>query len=309
MQARARILQGIRLFFSERGFLEVETPVRVVCPGLEPHLVAIPAGNGRWLRTSPELHLKKLLATGCGPVFELARCFRGEESGPWHRSEFTMLEWYRPHQTLETIARDVAALLPEVARVANADVTSIRGCDFSAPVERLTVREAVQRYAGIDLAALRDRGMFAAALRGIGIASSEDDSWDELFFRVMILKVEPQLGRRQITILSEYPASQAALANIRPDPDWPVALRFEVYAGGIELANAFDELTDGSEQRRRHEADRDYRRAHGRELPELDEEFLAALEGGMPPCAGIALGVDRLMALVLNVDDIRQLTF
>ncbi len=309
MQARARILEGIRVFFSERGFLEVETPVRVICPGLEPHLVAIPADEGLWLRTSPELHLKKLLAAGFGPLFELARCFRGEESGPWHRTEFTMLEWYRPQAGLEAIAGDVAALLPYLARIAGADVTSIRGCDFSAPIERLTVRQAFQRDVGIDLAAHRERASLASALRRNGVECRDDDNWDELFFRAMVLRVEPQLGRERITILSEYPASQAALANVRLDPEWPVALRFEVYAGGIELANAFDELIDADEQRRRHEADRAYRREHGRELPNLDEEFLAALESGMPPSAGIALGVDRLIALLLDVDDIRQLTF
>jgi lysyl-tRNA synthetase class 2 len=309
LHARARILEGIRVFFRDRGLLEVETPVRVICPGLEPHLVAIPAGDRRWLRTSPELHLKKLLASGSGPIFELARCFRADESGPWHRTEFTLLEWYRPDADLTAIEADVIALLPHLASVANADPTNIRGCDLSAPPLALTVREAVHRHTGLDLAALRDAAAFAAALRALELNVSADDDWDALFFRLMITRVEPHLGRDRITLLREYPASQAALANIRPDPDWPVALRTEVYLSGIELANAFDELTDPVEQRRRHEADRALRRSLGREVPDLDEEFLAALDAGMPRCAGIALGIDRLIALLLGLDDVRQVTW
>ncbi len=306
LAARAEVLAGIRSFFRERGFLEAETPARVVCPGLEPHLVALPAGADRWLITSPELHLKRLVAAGAPRVFELARCWRGDERGAQHLTEFTMLEWYRAHAGLDALADDCAALLPAAARAAGRDPAAVPGCDLTAPPERLTVREAFDRWAGIDLAARREAGALAAAARRLEVATAPDDSWDELFFRIFLARVEPQLGRGRMTVLSEFPASQAALARVRDDAAWPVALRFELYAAGVELANAFDELTDPAEQRRRHEADRAARRAAGREVPALDEEFLAALEAGMPPCAGIALGVDRLVALVLGLGGARD---
>jgi lysyl-tRNA synthetase class 2 len=305
LAARDRVVRSIRAFFHERGFLEVDTPSRVVCPGLEPHLVAQPAG-GRWLATSPELHLKRLLVAGAERVFELARAWRGEERGDWHLGEFTLLEWYRAWEGLDALVADVAALLPAAARAAGRDPAAVGGCDLTAPVERLTVREAVRRHTGLDLAALRDRADLAGALDAEGIATDTGDDWDELFFRLFLARVEPHLGRERITVLEEYPASQAALARVRHDPHWPVALRFEVYAAGLELANAFDELTDPIEQRRRHEADRAARRAHGREVPPLDEDFLAALASGHPPAAGIALGIDRLVALVLGLGSVRE---
>jgi lysyl-tRNA synthetase class 2 len=306
-QQRARIVAAIREFFVGRGFLEVETPIRVVCPGLEPHLVAIPSGPDRWLRTSPELHLKRLLAAGSGPIFELARCFRGDEAGPWHRTEFTMLEWYRPNATLDAIAEDVALLLPVAAQAAGLPHATIRGCDLKVPLERISVRAVVQRETGIDLAAHSTASSLANALNALGLRVAQDDDWDALFFRLMIERVEPKLGRERATILFHYPASQAALANTSVDADgWPIALRFEVYLAGIELANAFDELTDAQEQRRRHLADQAARRQAGREVPALDEQFLAALERGMPPSAGIALGVDRLIALVCGRDRIES---
>lgn len=306
LAARAAILAGIRSFFRERGFLEAETPARVVCPGLEPHLVALPAGPDRWLITSPELHLKRLVAAGAPRVFELARCWRGDERGTQHLTEFTLLEWYRAHEGLDALVEDCAALLPAAARAAGRDPAgAVPGCDLTAAPERLTVREAFARDAGIDLAAHRSREALADAARSLGLPVADDDTWDEVFFRIFLARVEPRLGRGRMTVLAEFPASQAALARVRDDGAWPVALRFELYAAGIELANAFDELTDPGEQRRRHEADRAARRAAGREAPALDEEFLAALEAGLPPCAGIALGVDRLVALVLGLEGAR----
>ncbi len=306
LAGRARLVAAVRGFFAERGFMEVETPARVVCPGLEPHLVAIPAGRGRWLRTSPELHLKRLIAAGAGRLFEVARCFRGDESGPWHLTEFTLLEWYRPNETLEALVNDVRALLPACASACGADPCDVLGCDLTLPPEEISVRDAVRAHAGIDLASYRDRDALAAWLSREGFGVSSDDTWDDLFFKLFLGRVEPSLGRERITVLSEYPASQAALARVREDDVWPVALRFEVFVAGIELANAFDELTDAGEQRRRHEADRATRAAAGREVPPLDEEFLGALERGFPPCAGIALGLDRLAALVLGLRGARD---
>lgn len=307
LEKRSRILQGIRDFFVERGFLELETPARVVCPGLEPHLVALPAGEGRWLRTSPELALKRALAAGAERIFEIARVFRGDERGDWHLDEFTMLEWYRAHAGLDAIAQDVEGLLRAAAQAAAVDPATVPGCDFSLSAERVTVRELCVRHAGLDLAKHRSRDALADALRQREVSVGEGDDWDDLFFRLFLEWVEPHLGQGRVTIVSEYPASQAALANVREDEEWPVALRFEVYAAGIELANAFDELTDPVEQRRRHDADRAARKMAGRETPPLDERFLAALEAGMPPSAGIALGVDRLVALVLGRKSIRDI--
>ncbi|MDH3284917.1 MAG: EF-P lysine aminoacylase EpmA [Acidobacteriota bacterium] len=305
LAARARIVAEVRRFFDERGFLEVETPARVVCPGLEPHLVALPAGPDRWLRTSPELHLKRLLAAGAERIYEIARSFRGDETGPWHMTEFTLLEWYRANEGLDALVDDVHGLLRRCAEAAGADPSDVRGCDLTLAPEEITVRDAVRAQTGIDLAEHRDRGPLAERLAHEGIAVSPGDDWDDLFFKLFIERVEPHLGRERVTILSEFPASQSALARVRVDPTWPVALRFEVFASGIELANAFDELTDPMEQRRRHEADRAARAAAGREVPPLDEAFLAALEAGCPPAAGIALGLDRLVALVLGLTGAR----
>ncbi len=312
LEARARALAALRAFFDGRGFLHLETPARVPCPGLEPHLVPFPAGHGRWLITSPELHLKKALAAlapaSPGPVrlYEVARVFRDDEGGPWHLPEFTMVEWYRADEGLEALVRDLAELLPAVAEAAGGDPRNASGTDLTLPFERLTVREAFARYAGIDLAACRERSALAAAVRALGLPADPRDTWDDLFFRVFLDRVEPHLGRERATVLAEYPAGQAALARVRDDPAWPVALRFELYAGGVELANAFDELTDAAEQRRRHEADREARRAAGLPVPDLDEEFLAALAAGMPRAAGIALGFDRLLAVVLGLPGARE---
>lgn len=306
LQQRAAIVHEIRCFFRERSFLELETPARVVCPGLEPHLFPLPAGKDRWLITSPELHLKRALAAGAERIFELARVWRGEESGPWHLTEFTMLEWYRAFSGLEHLIEDLKELFPRLALAAGIPPERVPGCDLRQPFERLTVREAVARWSGIDLAGLLKRSALAQALATLGIESSAEDDWDDLFFRLFLKRVEPHLGSGRVTILSEYPASQAALAKVRPDPEWPVALRFEVYAGGVELANAFDELTDPAEQRRRHEADREHRRLHRRERPGLDETFLSALGAGHPPAAGIALGIDRLVALILGLNGLEE---
>jgi lysyl-tRNA synthetase class 2 len=306
LEQRTDILHAVREFFRERGFREVETPARVICPGLEPHLVPFPAGANRWLITSPELHLKRLLAAGAERIFEISRVWRGDERGDWHLAEFTMLEWYRAFCGLDDLVNDVIELLRAAARGAAVDPGDVAGCDLSRDPERLTVREAFRRYAGLELAELKGKALLAAALDRLGLRHAPDDGWNELYFRVFVERVEPHLGRGRVTILEEHPASQAALARVRDDPDWPVALRFEVYAAGIELANAFDELTDPVEQRRRHEADREHRRRHGSPTPDLDENFLAALAAGAPPAAGIALGLDRLVAVILGLPDIRQ---
>lgn len=305
LRARDRVLTAIRETFAGWGFTEVTTPCRVVCPGMEPHLVPMSAPPGRYLATSPELHLKRLLAAGMERIFEITPAFRDDEGGDWHLSEFAMLEWYRAWEGLDAIARDVEDLLLAAAK-ASGFGTAPRGCDLARGAEVLTVREAFSRWAGVDLAALRERDDFARALENAGVPAGADDSWDDLFHRLFFERVEPHLGRQRPTILTEYPASQAALARVRDDPEWPVALRFEVFAGGLELGNAFDELTDPAEQRRRHEHDHRWRIDAGLAAPPLDEPFLRALESGHPPAAGIAVGLDRLVALVVQAPSIRD---
>ena len=297
LKTRARLVHTARNWFRDQGFLEVETPVRVPCPGLEPHLRAFPSGD-KYLITSPELHLKRLLAAGAEKIVEFSRAFRDEEHGPWHQAEFTMLEWYRAWSPLAAIENDCEALIATLAREAN--LTELHGASLEGPFDRTTVCEQFHTRCGIDLADVQDRDLFAKIATEKGHTIATDDDWDAIFFRIWIRDIEPHLGTDRPVFVHGYPASQAALARIDTTGDFPIALRFELYAGGIELANAFDELNDPVEQRRRNEADRKART----DAPPLDENFLGALESGMPPAAGIALGLDRLIALLCGVDDI-----
>lgn len=287
---RARILEAIREAFTSRGFLEVETPARVPNPGLEPHLRPFRV-LGRddaeaYLVTSPELHLKRLLAAGYERVFELARCWRDEERGDLHLSEFLMLEWYRSHAGLDALAGDIAELLPRCAEAAGAHpARAVPRCDLAAPPEILGYAEAFARHAGRSHE---------------GLSPSERE-------QAFAAEVEPRLGRGRPTLVVDWPADAAALARLRTDASGRVvAARMELYVAGIELANGFDELTDPAEQRRRHESDRRARLAAGAAAPPLDEGFLAALEAGMPPSAGMALGVDRLVMLLTGARSVAE---
>ncbi len=300
LQERARLLAALRTWFAGEGFVEVETPILQVAPGAEVHLAGfatdweLPDGEERlrWLQCSPEFAMKKLLAGGVPRLFQFARVFRNAEGSALHHPEFTMLEWYRAGAGYETIMEDCARLLaltgvPELRR------DDLR-CDPRAEPERLTVAEAFHRHAGVDLfATIGNAERLAAAA---GIALHEGDSWDDVFFRVMFDRIEKRLGVGRPTILCEYPIGMAALARAKPG-DPRVAERFELYACGVELANAFGELTDPQVQRARLEADMDEKeRLYGVRWP-IDEDFLAALEHGLPDCAGIALGFDRLVML------------
>ena len=297
-----------RAFFAARGYLEVETPYAVPVPGEEVHLRAFatrrdyPDGHAEplWLHTSPEFAMKRLLVGGSGPIFQFARVWRNGEASATHAPEFTMLEWYRPGADMDGLIEETTAMLRDVLP----EQVSARGVTTSLTrTERLTVAEAFDRYVGADV--LGTEGDAAALAAQAGIRPREDETWEDLFFRLLLERIEPQLGRVHPTFLTHWPAAQAALA--RRDPADPrVAERFELFVCGIELANAFVELTDPVEQRARFIADRARRHALFGPDWEMDEDFLAALAEGLPPCAGIALGFDRLAMLASGADRISQ---
>jgi lysyl-tRNA synthetase class 2 len=315
--ARNRVVAALRAWFAAGGFTEVEAAALQVSPGNETHLHAFgtdligPDGRTarRYLHTSPEFAMKKLLAAGEQKIVDFARVFRNRERGPLHAPEFTMVEWYRVAESYDAVMRDCAALAAAAARAAGSASFLWRGraADPFAEPERLTVSEAFARHAGIDLAAcLGDRGGFAVRAGALGIRVAPDDTWSDIFSRVLSDRIEPHLGIGRLTFLCEYPVSEAALARAKPD-DPRYAERFELYACGVELANGFAELTDPVEQRARFAADMDEKqRIHGERYP-IDEDFLAAL-GAMPQASGVALGLDRLVMLATgarHIDDVQ----
>lgn len=322
LRRRARLAAETRAFLTARGYAEVETPALVPVPGMEVHLRAFRTeyrphlGAGRaatlWLRTSPELALKRLLVAGAGRVFELARVWRNGELSPRHVPEFTMLEWYAPGLTLDGLMDETEALLRSVlpARVAHEGIVTSIGETF----ERLSMAEAFRRHCrGLDILATvdpataeGDPATLHAAARRAGLDLPPHLGWEDAFFHLVLTHIEPRVGRDRPTFLTHWPAPQAALA--RRDPADPrAALRFELFAAGLELANAFDELTDPAEQRARFTRDVEARKAEaGEEGWEVDEGFLAALEHGMPAGSGIALGFDRLAMLASGAQRIQD---
>ncbi len=309
LQARARLQAALRQWFASEGFVEVETPILQVAPGAEVHLSGfvtdweLPDGEERvrWLHSSPEFAMKKLLVGGVPKLFQFARVFRNAEGSALHHPEFTMLEWYRAGAGYETIMEDCAAIL---AATGVSEMTwDGHTCDPHATPERVTVAEAFARYADVDLFATV--GDAEKLSRASGIALHAGDSWDDMFFRVMFDRIERKLGMGRPTILCEYPIQMAALARAKPG-DPRVAERFELYVCGVELANAFGELTDPTIQRARLQADMDEKeRLYGVRWP-VDVDFLAALDHGLPDCAGIALGFDRLAMLTSGAKHIED---
>ena len=312
LHQRARALAALRAFFDAAAFVEVETPLLVPSPGLEIHLEAVPAGAG-YLITSPEYQMKRLLAAGFERIYQTCRCFRANERGPHHATEFTMVEWYRAYAPLDAIAADVEAIVAHVCLalhgrpVARVDAREI---DVTPPWPRLTVRDAMRTWAGIELSGDEPAPVLAAAVRAAGIDISPDAAWDDAFFAAFLARVEPAIAALDRPVLLEdWPAPLAALAR-RTDADPRVAHRFEAYVGGLELANAFGELTDPVEQRARFEDDLRHRAARGKPCYPLDEKLLAALAEGLPPSAGVALGFDRLVMLATGAPSIEGvLTF
>jgi elongation factor P--(R)-beta-lysine ligase len=317
--ARGRIAAAVRAWFSQRDFVEVETATLQISPGNETHLHAFateligPGGERQplYLRTSPEFACKKLLTAGETRLFDFARVFRNRERGALHHPEFTMLEWYRTKEPYETLMDDCAALISEAARAAGAKQFTFRDKTidpFAAP-ERVSVAEAFERHAGIDLLTTvtngqGDRTKLAVAAGKAGVSVAADDTWGDIFSRILAERVEPHLGVGRATILYEYPLPLAALARAKPGSD-KIAERFELYACGVELANAFGELNDVTEQRARFEsAMAEKLRIHNERYP-VDEDFLAAL-AVMPQACGIALGFDRLVMLATHAQRIER---
>jgi|CXWL01.1.fsa_nt_gi lysyl-tRNA synthetase class 2 len=300
LRVRAELLARIREFFAQRGVLEVETPILAAAPVTDPRLASFstsfqgpgaPRGRRLYLQTSPEFAMKRLLAAGSGPIYQLGKAFRDGEAGRRHNPEFTILEWYRPGFDHHQLMDEMDALL-----------ASTLG---AAPAERLTYRDALLLHAGVNPLGAPVDDLREAASRTLGSIPELGDDRDAWLDLLVSLVVEPHLGRGRPTFVYDYPASQAALARLRPD-DRRVAERFEVYVDGLELANGFHELGDATEQRRRFELDLARRRAEG--LPEvpLDENLLAALAHGLPPCAGVALGFDRLVMVALGVASLAE---
>ena len=316
---RGRIVHAVRAWFAEREFTEVETAALGVSPGNEAHLhafsTALEAPDGRarplHLRTSPEFAAKGLLAAGEARIFELARVWRNRERGRLHHPEFTMLEWYRAGEPHTAVMDDAAALCRLAAATAGARCFTWNGraCDPCAEPEVLTVADAFARE-GIDLlatvtsAGATDRDALAAQAGAAGVRIAEDDTWSDVFSKVLAGRIEPTLGNGRLTLLTQYPRPEAALA--RADAEDPrVAERFELYACGVELANGFGELTDPVEQRTRLEAEMaEMQRVYGRRYP-VDEAFLAAL-AHMPAASGCALGLDRLVVLATGARGIED---
>jgi len=285
LQQRARILQGIRQFFIENSYLEVETPHRIPTPAPESHIDAIPSDTW-FLHTSPELCMKRMMAAGYEKIFQICRCWRERERGGLHLPEFTLLEWYRADDDYNSLMEECEGLIRFVARTIGLEQKLIfrsHEIDLSEPWERISVKEAFRCYSKTSMAKALERNLF-----------------DE----IMVQDIEPRLGIEKPTFIYDYPGVRGALARLKQD-DPSVAERFELYIGGLELANGFSELVDSEEQRRRFHIENTNRQSFGKPIYSIPDKFLAELDN-MPPSAGIALGVDRLVMVFLDVETIDE---
>lgn len=317
LEARQRIIKTIRAYFDGQGFDEIETPILQTCPVIDTHIRAFATdlrgvdgeiAKTMYLHTSPEFAMKKLMVAGMEKIYQICHVFRNAEGSSRHVPEFTLVEWYRTQAGYTDIMKDCVGLLQDCAKAANIKTYRYKEfeCNPFRKWEKLTVCEAFERYADVKLKEyLEDKEGFREAVNAFGLHTAEDDGWDDLFFRVMEARIEPNLGMGQPTFLCDYPISMASLSCKKPD-DPRFAERFELYICGIELANAFSELTDATEQRKRYEIEMaEKERLYGERYP-LDEEFIAALEYGLPPSGGIALGIDRLIMLATGAEKIED---
>jgi lysyl-tRNA synthetase class 2 len=307
---RAAVLRAARLFFEENGFLEIEPPLLTSCPALDANIrsvrAAVSGPSGKFLpfflHASPEHAMKKLLSAGAQRIFYVGKVFRDGEITALHNPEFTMAEWYRTGAGFEDIMRDTENLVRFIARKTGAPDPlpyGGRAIDWSASWKRVRVRECFMAKAGMDLEACATRASLSLAAKEAGIHTEPDDDWETVFFRVFLEKIEPGLGFPSPVFVTEYPARMGLMAKRKKDePVW--VERAELYMGGLELANGYTELTDPVEQRERFAEELRKKRAEGLSDYVMDEELLHALELGLPPCAGMALGLDRLVMLLLN---------
>lgn len=317
---RGKVIDGIRSFFKSNGFLEVETPLLVKHPGTEPYLEVFETEievDGRksqraYLLTSPELQMKKLLAAGMGNIFQICKSFRNNEGiSSFHNHEFTILEWYRVNANYEDIMNDTEQLLLHLnsAVVGSGEVDKIsyqgREYDLQAPWERISVVEAFEQYAGVKIAELLSEKELIAIARKKGYSFEVNESWEQAYNQIFLNEIEPNLGRRGPTIIYDYPISQAALSRPKAE-DNRFAERFEFYLAGLELGNAFSELTDFQVQRERMLADLAERAVLGKTKYQLDQDFIDALEMGIPETGGIAVGVDRLVMLFADIASMNE---
>lgn len=321
LESRAKILSVIRGYFDGDGFIEVDTPALQPSPCMEPHLHAFktelktPHGDSYpyYLITSPEFACKKLLVAGMQRIYQLSHMYRNTEHSSRHHPEFMLLEWYRVGAGYDALMHDCEALLKNACAVTGRTMCEYNGmrCDITKPAQRLSVVDAFFKYADIDVLATMDDIQHPSATKimaeaqRIGVRCADDDAWDDVVLRIIGEKIEPHLGQDAPCFLMDYPLPLASLARAKPS-DGRVAERFELYVCGLELANAFVELTDPVIQRQRFVADMALRKArYGADYP-IDEDFLRALEFGMPQSAGIALGVDRLVMLATGAADIND---
>jgi len=286
LSVRARIIDRIRAFFSARQVMEVHTPMITAAGITDLHVESLVLGDGRYLRTSPEYSHKRLLSAGAGDIYELGPVFRAGENGRFHREEFLLLEWYRPGWAWRALADEVVELIGHIAD------------RLEWSVEFIAWRSLLARETGIAFESASE-----SELRQAAPGAPDDLALPELLDWLFATRLQPALPEGRLSVVHDFPACQAALARLSPDrPLW--AERFEVFAGPVELANGYRELTDPVEQRRRFDQDNRRRRALGRQAMPVDHSLIAALERGLPECSGVALGVDRLMMIALDVDDI-----
>lgn len=320
LKTRGAVIKAIRQFFDDQNFDEVETPILQVSPVMDAHIhafqtklqgVDLEIKDTPYLHTSPEFAMKKLMVAGLENIYQICHVFRNAEGSKRHRPEFTMIEWYRANADYNDIMDDCEGLLRRCTKAANVSTLRYKDfvCDPFKKFEKLTVSEAFQQYAQIELEPLlEDTQGLRQAVQALGLHTAADDAWDDLFFRVMDAKIEPFLGMGQATFLYDYPVSMASLSKKKAsDPRF--AERFELYVCGVELANAFSELTDAGEQLARFKEEMIYKqKLYGEQYP-IDYDFIEALEYGLPESGGIALGIDRLVMLITGAPDIEDVNW